>query len=111
VTGSFWKVLPDGLELSVRATPKGGRDGVDGVKVDAAGAHGLAVRVSAPPDDGKATKAVAKVLAFHFGVAARDVTLASGATARLKRFRISGDPAQLEAVARAVMQEDECPRP
>lgn len=105
MTGPFWKLLPDGIDVSVRATPKGGRDGVDGVREDAAGARWLSVRVSAPPDDGKATKAVAKVLAIYFGVAARDVTLVSGATARLKRFRIKGNPAQLEAVARNVMLE------
>ncbi len=106
MTGPFWKPLPDGIDVSVRATPKGGRDGVDGVKEDAAGARWLSVRVSAPPDDGKATKAVAKVLAVYFGVPARDVTLVSGATARLKRFRIMGNPAQLEAVARNVMLEE-----
>ncbi len=106
MTGPFWKLLPDGIDVSVRATPKGGRDGVDGVREDAAGARWLSVCVSAPPDDGKATKAVAKVLAIHFGVAARDVTLVSGATARLKRFRIMGNPAQLEAVARNVMLEE-----
>lgn len=105
MTGTFWTLRPDGLDVSVRATPKGGRDALDGVKMDAAGAYWLSVRVSAPPDGGKATNAVAKVLAFHFGVAPRDVTLASGATARLKRFRISGDPAQLEAIARNLMQE------
>ena len=106
MTGPFWKLLLDGIDVSVRATPKAGRDSVDGAKTDAAGAHWLSIRVSAPPDDGKATKAVAKVLAIHFGVAARDVTLVSGATARLKRFRITGNPAQLEAVARNVMQEE-----
>jgi uncharacterized protein (TIGR00251 family) len=106
VTAPFWKLLPDGIDVSVRATPKGGRDGIDGVKEDAAGAQWLSVRVSAPPDDGKANKAVAKVLAFHFDVPTRDVTLASGATARLKRFRILGDPARLEAIARNMMQEE-----
>lgn len=106
MTGPFWKLLPDGIDVSVRATPKAGRDSVDGAKTDAAGARWLSVRVSASPDDGKATKAVAKVLAIHFGVAARDVTLVSGATARLKRFRILGHPAELEAVARNVMLEE-----
>jgi len=105
VTGRFWKLLPDGMDVSVRATPKGGSDGIDGLREDAAGACWLSVRVSAPPDDGKANKAVAKVLAFQFGVPTRDVTLASGATARLKRFRLSGDPARLEAIARNMMQE------
>lgn len=79
---------------------------MDGAKADSAGAFWLAVRVTAPADDGKANKAVAKLLAFHFGVPARDVTLVSGATARLKRFQIQGDPTALEAVARKSQQEE-----
>ena len=73
---------------------------------DAAGNVWLAVRVSAPADDGKANKAVAKLLARHFAVATTDVGLVSGATARLKRFRILGDVTALEAVARKVIQEE-----
>ena len=106
MSSPFWKVRPDGLELAVRATPKGGRDSVDGVMADAAGNVWLAVRVSAPADDGKANKAVAKLLARHFAVATTDVGLVSGATARLKRFRILGDVTALEAVARKVIQEE-----
>ena len=37
MTGPFWKLLPDGIDVSVRATPKAGRDSVDGAKTDAAG--------------------------------------------------------------------------
>lgn len=105
MTELFWKTSPDGIELAVRATPKGGRDSIDGVKADAAGNVWLAIRVSAPADDGRANKAVAKLLAFHFGVPNRDVSLASGATARLKRFRISGDAATLESRARTLIGE------
>ena len=95
MTQRFWKPIADGLEVAVRATPKGGRDAVDGVIRDASNAAWLAVRVSVPPDAGKATAAVAALLATHFGVRPRDVVLASGATARLKRFRILGDPEEL----------------
>ena len=38
--------------------------------------------------DGKATEAVVRLLAEHFGVAKSHVELVSGATSRLKRFRI-----------------------
>lgn len=102
---SFWRALQDGIEIAVRATPKGGRDTITGVMTDASDACWLAVRVSAPPDGGKANEAVCKLLAFHFGVRVRDVTLASGATARLKRFRISGDPARLSGIAADFQQE------
>lgn len=101
----FWRALADGIEVAVRATPKGGRDSIDGVMTDASEARWLSVRVSVPPDGGKANEAVCKLLAFHFGVRGRDVMLASGATARLKRFRISGDPARLSGIAAGFQQE------
>ncbi len=38
--------------------------------------------------DGRATEAAAALLARHLGVPRRDVELVSGATSRLKRFRV-----------------------
>ncbi|MDD7815154.1 DUF167 domain-containing protein [Mycolicibacter sinensis] len=48
----------------------------------------LTVYVREPAVDGKANAAVIKVLAEHFGVPRSRVELASGAGARVKRFRI-----------------------
>ncbi|WP_299562005.1 DUF167 domain-containing protein [uncultured Mycolicibacterium sp.] len=48
----------------------------------------LTVYVREPAVEGKATKAVAAVLAEHFGVPRSRVTLVGGATSRIKRFRI-----------------------
>lgn len=64
-------------------------------RTELVGRHGdaLKVRVAAPPVDGKANAAVAAVLADHFGVPRRDVELVAGATARRKRFRLVGVPA------------------
>ena len=107
MTAPFWKPVAQGLEIAVRATPKGGRDAVDGVIRDASSAAWLAVRVSAPPDAGKATAAVAAVIAAHFGVRSRDVVLVSGATARLKRFRILGNTDELGRIA-AQMEKNSC---
>ncbi|MFS8035374.1 DUF167 family protein [Xanthobacter sp. AM11] len=88
---SFLKLLPDGLEVTVRATPRGGRDGLDGRASLSDGREILKVRVRAVPEDGAATAAVARVLADAAGVAPSQVKLTSGATARVKTFRISGD--------------------
>ncbi|OBC05803.1 hypothetical protein A5784_10475 [Mycobacterium sp. 852013-50091_SCH5140682] len=53
-------------------------------------AHARAtVRVQEAAVDGKANDAVTKVLAAHLGVPRNRVELISGATARLKRFRIT----------------------
>ena len=94
---SFVRVLPDGVEVTVRATPRGGRDAVDGVAALSDGREVLKVRVRVAPEDGAATAAVAKVVAAAAGVAASQVRLTSGATARVKTFRIAGDGAALAA--------------
>jgi len=48
----------------------------------------LTVYVHEPAVDGKANAAVIRVLAEHFGVPRSRVQLVSGASARIKRFRI-----------------------
>jgi uncharacterized protein (TIGR00251 family) len=72
------------MRLRVRVTPRASRDAVDGF--DAAGL--LRVRVTAPPADGAANAAVAKLLAKALGLPPRDVVLVSGATAREKTFDV-----------------------
>jgi len=57
----------------------------------------LKARVRAAPEDGAANAALVKMLARSLGVAARDVELASGATSRVKRLKVSGDTASLVA--------------
>ena len=49
----------------------------------------LTVYVPERAVDGKANEAVTKLLAAHLGVPRSRLELVSGATARLKRFRIS----------------------
>ncbi|MFG1424794.1 DUF167 family protein [Roseixanthobacter glucoisosaccharinicivorans] len=103
---AFFQAHAGGLDVSVRATPKGGRDALDGVVQLSDGRDVLKIRVRAAPEDGAATEAVARVLAKAAGVAASRVALVSGATARLKLFRITGEPATLEAaLTRAVSQD------
>lgn len=71
----------------MRVTPRGGRDALLPGTED----H-LAARLSAAPVDGAANAALLALVAKHFGVAKRDVTLVAGQTARLKRLTIAGDP-------------------
>jgi len=89
--------VPGGVVLSVRLTPKGGRDAVDGVEALADGRAVLKARVRAAPSEGEANAALVKLLARTLDVAPRDVELVAGATARVKRVKISGDPAVLAA--------------
>ena len=56
------------LAVSVRATPKGGRDAIDGIATLADGQCVLKARVRAAPSDGEANDALAHLLAKSVGV-------------------------------------------
>ncbi len=84
--------------LTVRLTPKGGRDAVDGIEQLSDGRYVLRARVRATASEGEANAALLKLVAKTIGVARRDVELVAGATSRLKRLRISGRGTSLAAV-------------
>jgi uncharacterized protein len=90
-----WTASADGVVLAVRLTPKGGRDAIDGIERLADGRSVLKVRVRAAPSDGEANAALVTLVAKTLGVAARDVSLVAGATARIKRLKVVGAPAPL----------------
>jgi uncharacterized protein len=81
----------------VRLTPKSGRDGIDGMALLADGRCILKVRVRAAPSEGEANEALCRLIAKAVGVPQRDVTIAAGATARIKRLTIAGDGPRLTA--------------
>ncbi len=92
-----WAAAAGGVTLAVRLTPKGGRDAIDGVEHMADGRAVLKVRVAAPPSEGEANDALVRVIAKGLGVPPRDIAIATGATSRVKRLMIVGDPASLIA--------------
>jgi uncharacterized protein (TIGR00251 family) len=96
-----YRVEAGAIVLAVRLTPKGGRDQVDGIAALADGTAVAIARVRAAPEDGAANRGLIVLLAKTFGVPKSAVELVSGATARLKRVRISGDPAALRAIVEA----------
>ena len=71
--------------LAVKAVPGASRDQI-------AGALGerLKVRVAAPPEGGKANRAICALVAGALGVSPRAVTLESGAGGAEKVLRIRG---------------------
>ena len=103
MSGVPWRVMADGVELAVRVTPRAGREAIGGVVADAAGRPQLAIRVSAPPADGRANEAVVRLLARALGVARSRVVLVRGASARSKSLHIHGPPAELEARLRQLV--------
>jgi len=71
--------------IAVHVTPKSGRDEVVGWR-----GTELAVRVTAPPEGGKATAAVCKVIASSLRIAKTKVQVVRGDTARHKVLDIEG---------------------
>lgn len=76
----------------MKVQPKSRRPGLGGLAPDGGA---LRVAVAEPPEDGRANEAVRRALAAALGVAPSAVALTQGAAARLKTFRIAGDPARL----------------
>ena len=85
-----WAVVAGGIVLSVRLTPKGGRDAIDGIEQLADGRSVLKARVRAAPSEGEANEALCRMLAKALGVPPRDVALSAGASARIKRLVVTG---------------------
>ncbi|MDC7785793.1 DUF167 family protein [Rhodoplanes sp. TEM] len=100
-SGSPWVAAPDGLVVTVRLTPRGGRDAFDGVERLADGRAVLKARVRAAPTEGEANAALIKLFSRALKVPARAVALTAGDTSRIKRIKIAGPSAVLaDALAR-----------
>ena len=97
-----WRIEAGALVVTVRLTPRGGRDAIEGVDVRADGRSVVKARVRAAASEGEANAALVRLLAKAIGIPARDVSLVGGATARIKRVRISGPPAAIVAALEKV---------
>ncbi|MEO8115655.1 MAG: DUF167 family protein [Phenylobacterium sp.] len=84
------------MRITVRVTPRGGRDAVEGWTTDAAGRAVLKLRVAAAAADGAANAAVIALLAHALGRPRSQVRILRGLTARVKQVEIEGlEPADL----------------
>lgn len=83
------------MQLAVRLRPRGHRDELMGI-VDGV----LQARVSAPPVDGKANRALCRLIAKRVGVAPSKVSVVRGEKSRDKLVRVEGvgEGALLEAL-------------
>jgi uncharacterized protein (TIGR00251 family) len=92
----------DGARVALKVTPRAASSGVQGVQVDGAGWAHLAVRVSAPPEAGRANAALIKLLARRWRLPQRALEVVSGAGARRKVLHIHGAPDALITRLRAI---------
>lgn len=76
---------PQSTRISVRVTPRGGRNGIDGWDGDV-----LRVRVSAAPADGAANAAVISLLAKALALPKSAIVIASGGSSRTKLVDVHG---------------------
>src|SRR4249919_3173484 len=97
MVGTPWSTSSGGVILTVRLTPKGGRDAIDGIETMSDNRVVLKIGVRAAPSEGEANAVLIKLIATAVGVPPRDVSLVTGATARIKRLNISGDGPTLVA--------------
>lgn len=75
------------MRLALKVIPKAGQDKIDGVLVGDNGPY-VKLRVTAVPEDGKANKAVVKLLAKAWGVPKSALSIVIGETSRDKVIEI-----------------------
>jgi uncharacterized protein len=102
-----WTATTGGVVVDVRLTPRGGRDAIEGIERRGEGRAVVKARVRAAPVDGEANAALCRLIAGTVGVAPRDVSIAAGATSRIKRVRIQGEATAILAVLRRLTTEGE----
>lgn len=79
-------------DLRIKAVPGASRDAVAGMLGDR-----LKIRVSAPPEGGKANKAIVALLARELGLKPAQVEIVAGHTNPEKTVRLTGaDPEKLD---------------
>jgi len=100
-----WILTADGIAVTIRVTPKGGRDTIEGIARLADGRLAVRVRVRAPASEGAANAAAIRLMAGALGASQRNVALVGGASARVKRLAVAGDGPALAAMLARIVAE------
>jgi len=91
------------VRLSVRVHPGARRNTIRGRLADGA----LKVEVMAPPEDGRANRAVCDVIAAALGIKRHQVVVVRGQASRAKQVEISGlEPGAVAARIEAAIADD-----
>lgn len=100
---SFFREIRRGLRLEILVQPGAGRNEVEGPREEAGGAYVLKLRVTAPPEGGKANAAVIKLLAKALHLPKSAFEIDRGASSRRKSLTIAGDPETLRGRMETVL--------
>ena len=93
---------PGIVRFSVKLTPKGGRNAIEGWQSGVDTKPVLKARVAAPPEDGKANAALVSLIADRLGIGKSKVRVVSGLSSRMKIVEVEGEAALITArLARA----------
>jgi uncharacterized protein len=100
-----------GIRVSVRLTPSAAKDRIDGIVADTQGNGVLRIAVSAVPEQGRANKAMIKLLAKQWRLPKSSLSVTQGAKDRNKVLNIEGDTdrryVDLLAWSRELLKEQE----
>ncbi|MGE0409910.1 MAG: DUF167 family protein [Amphiplicatus sp.] len=95
------------VRLDIRVTPNADRDAVIGLWRGPKGEARLALRVTAPPDKGRANKAVIALLAALLGLPKSALSITAGDKDRLKTVVIAGAGADIARKIAALAPDKE----
>ena len=79
------------VRFSVKLTPRGGRDAIEGWQSGDGGNRVLKARVAAPPEHGKANAALLALIAEALDIGKSKVRIVAGLGSRLKIIEVEGD--------------------
>lgn len=101
-----FRLSGDRLLVALKVQPGASADAILGVEDEADGSRVLKLRVTAPPEGGKANAAVIKLLAKAWKLPKGRLSIAAGATARRKILAVAGaDEALLRRLQRLAASE------
>ncbi len=89
--------MPESTIISVHVTPRSGRDEVSGVRPGRGEPDEVWVRVAAPPEGGKANKAVCKVIASSLNIPKTAASIEGGQSSRRKRVSVRAGKEAVDA--------------
>lgn len=96
----------DGVRLSVHLTPNAAQNRLDRIYQDALGSTRLRATVTTVPEQGKANKALVKLLAKKLRLPKSSIQIIAGHHTREKTLVISGDtPILLKQITAAFVSE------